>query len=72
LLLQPKAHFVIVDQFAPVGLRDAFPDSGDETAALLCPAQGGIFHEKLGVHAGMCRDTGKLGFLLGTEMHFHA
>ena len=49
MLLQPKAHFVIVDQFAPVGLRDAFADSA---VALLYAAQGGIFHKMFGAHAG--------------------
>lgn len=38
----------------------------------MLPCTKGRFHEKLGVHAGMCRDTGKPRFLLGTERHFHA
>jgi len=45
LLLQPKANFVVVDQFAPVGLRDAFAHSRAEAFALFDAAERGIFHE---------------------------
>jgi len=35
LLLQPKTDFIIIDKFASVGLRDAFPDGGAEAVPLL-------------------------------------
>ena len=57
MLLQPKAHFVIVDQFAPVGLRDAFADGGAELVARFHTAKGGVLDEKLSVHPGVGGDA---------------
>lgn len=71
MVLKPKTHFIILDQFSPVGLEKPFPHGGTQTAFLLDEAQGGLLHEMLSVCPRLVGNVKKLGFLLGGEIYFH-
>jgi hypothetical protein len=71
LLLQPKAHFIVVNQLAAVRLRNALSNSRGETVLFFHQTQRGILHKAFGIRPGVCGYTRKLGFLLRCEMHFH-
>jgi len=62
----------MVNQLAPVRLLDATVDSGAELRILFNQAQSGILNQMLGISTGMVGYLGKLGFLLRSEMDFHA
>jgi hypothetical protein len=71
LLLQPKAHFIIVNQLASVRLRNALSNSRAETVLFFHQTQSGILHQALGIRPGVGGYAEKLSFLLRREMHFH-
>lgn len=71
-LFQAGVHFPFVNELAPVGLRDTFPDGGTKARLLLKQAQRCVLHQSLGAGACVSGDLRKLDFLLGREMHFHA
>lgn len=72
MLLEPPAHFVVVNKLAAIRLRDTFTHRRAEPGGSLEKAEGGVLHQLLGIRTGMIGDLGELGFLLGRETDFHA
>jgi hypothetical protein len=72
LLLQPKAHFVVVKKLSTISLCDSLANSSPEVVAFLDQTQRCILHQMFSVGSGMSRDLNQLRLLFRGEMHFHA
>src|ERR1035437_2115134 len=69
--LQACVHFIFLNELAPVGLFNAFPDGGTKAGILLKQAQRGILNQALGIGACLASNLRKLRFLLRCELDIH-
>ena len=70
-MVNPVYHFLVVNQFAAIGLLHASVHSGDKAGLIFKHAVNGFFHQLLGIFAVGGGHSLEPRFNIGGEMYFH-